>query len=88
MEESVSNQNPECKYYDINTINQDPLFKNDLMVLHHNIRSFRANFDELSYLLDSLYRKPPIIVLTETWFDENSRVNIETIDHSIAVGII
>ena len=77
MDESVSNLNPECKYYDINTINHDPLFKNDLMVLHHNICSFRANFDELSYLLDSLYRKPPIIVLTETWFDENSVVDID-----------
>ena len=29
MDDIVSNPNPECKYYDVNTINNDPLFKND-----------------------------------------------------------
>ena len=44
--------------------------------MHHIIRFFRVRFDELSYFLDSLYREPPIIVLTETWFDANTFVDI------------
>ena len=30
MDDDVSNDNTECKYYDMNTINHDPLFKNNL----------------------------------------------------------
>ena len=36
-----------------------------------------ANFDELFYFFDSLYRKLPIIVVTETWFDKDTVVDID-----------
>jgi len=39
-------------------------------LFHLNIRSFRANSDELCILLSGMKGKPDLIVLTETWFSE------------------
>ena len=40
--------------------------------MHLNIRSYNANGKEFSSLLSSLYNKPEIFTLTETWLDSNS----------------
>ena len=42
------------------------------MIVHQNIRSFRANFDYLAVLLDSLAHVPDVLVLTETWFSSGN----------------
>ena len=41
---------------------------NDIIVLHINIRSFNANFSDLSSLIDQLGKPIDIIVMSETWF--------------------
>lgn len=41
--------------------------KNDLCIFHQNIRSLRENFDSFCIYLDSLNKRPDIIVLTEIW---------------------
>ena len=41
------------------------------LIVHFNIRSFRANYDEFSVFLNSLAIQPSIIILSETWFSED-----------------
>ena len=45
-------------------------------VITYNIRSFSANEETLFTLLDSLVSYPQIIVLTETWFSEDNKFEI------------
>lgn len=44
---------------------------NNLVIFHCNIRSIRANFDELMVLLNSSLKYIHVIVLTEIWISEN-----------------
>ena len=39
----------------------------DISVIIFNIRSFNKNINNFLILLDTLYNKPDIIILTETW---------------------
>ena len=59
-----------CSYFDVESFNemiaQDNIKK--VHIMHHNIRSFRRNFDELSVFIDHLKAKFRIFVFTETWF--------------------
>ena len=45
--------------------------KNDLNLLHLNIRSANKNFEQLSLLLDKIEIDSFVIGLTETWFTDN-----------------
>jgi len=49
----------------------------NISLIHLNIRSFHKNFDELSVLLSEIDHRPDVIVLTETWFSEDSVREIE-----------
>ena len=62
-------------YYNINNYNETfsdgPATYN---IVNFNVRSFNKNGDMYSALLQSLYKPPDIVVLTETWLnvgDEN-----------------
>ena len=44
-----------------------------LFIVHHNLRSFSRNYDELSSFLSEFNRDVDILVLTETW---SSRANV------------
>jgi hypothetical protein len=48
-----------------------------LLLIHHNIRSFHKNYDELSVFLDQLNSEVGVIVLTETWFSPILTYDIE-----------
>ena len=50
---------------------------NNLLIVHHNVRSFNKNFDNLSLLLNRLERDVDIVVLSETWFTEDFHSEIE-----------
>ena len=45
-------------------------------MLHHNIRSFRKNFDEVSAFLSLLSHRFQVLVFSETWFDNDSVMEI------------
>ena len=40
---------------------------NNLVIVHQNIRSLRSNFDKFLVEIQSWYRLPDIIILTEIW---------------------
>ena len=68
-----------CSYFDVESFNemivQDNIKK--VHIMHHNIRSFHRNFDELSVFIDHLKAKFRIFVLTETWFSKDFTVDID-----------
>ena len=70
------NNESNCSYYTTNEINEF-IGRDKLLILHHNIRSFNRNFAHLSLLIDDLSPRPDIIVLSETWFTENTCDEIE-----------
>ena len=47
-----------------------------LFVLNFNIRSFNSNFDDFSDFIDDLYRRPDLIILTETWNNDDKTSEI------------
>ena len=60
-----------CAYYDISELNNNLDNDNKLIIIHHNIRSFNKNYDNLSLMLSNCTFDIDIIILTETWFTEN-----------------
>ena len=56
--------------------------------LHCNIWSFRSNYDEFSVSLTSLVVQPTIIILSETWFNNDyiDQINGYNGFHSHRVG--
>ena len=46
-------------------------FKNNFTVLNINVRSLNKNFNKLEILLSQLNFTPSIIIVTETWIDDN-----------------
>ena len=73
-EEQLSIDRIPCRYYTLDTINYDlsDCRNNNLTIYHINLRSYSANFDEMSILLDGLNKRPDIIVFSETWFNEDT----------------
>jgi hypothetical protein len=69
--ENLSNfRNVECFQHD-SFLSVNKHFKSSFSVLHLNIRSYRKNFDDLLINLESCKVKYDLIVLTETWLQEN-----------------
>lgn len=66
-----------CELYSIENFNNEFKNKNGLLILNFNIRSFNSNFDEFSEFLTNLNIRPDILVLTETWFNENQVGDID-----------
>ena len=57
-----------CHTYIIKNFNRITYNLNtDISVIIFNIRSFNKNINNFLILLDTLYNKPDIIILTETW---------------------
>ena len=57
-----------CHNYNIKDYNRITYNLNtDISVIIFNIRSFNKNINNFLILLDTLYNKPDIIILTETW---------------------
>ena len=57
-----------CHNYNIKDYNRIIYNLNtDISVIIFNIRSFNKNINNFLILLDTLYNKPDIIIITETW---------------------
>ena len=62
------------KYYDLDQYNRSFPTDDDkiLSIMHFNIRSLTKNGDEMIVMLESLQKKPDVIVLSESFLDSNS----------------
>ena len=49
----------------------------ELLIIHHSIRSFMKNFNELGAFLHSLNKTVDVLILTETWFSDKKIVEID-----------
>ena len=67
-----------CTYYSVDSFNDElgGNSRNNFLMLHHNIRSFRKNFDEVSAFLSLLSHRFQVLVFSETWFDNDSVMEI------------
>ena len=61
-------------YYNVNNFNNTFQHEtNTFNVMSFNVRSFSKNGEMCMSLMQSLYRAPDIMVLTETWLDEGDQ---------------
>ena len=69
----------DCAYYSCETFNSEfgEVSSSKISIIHHNIRSFSKNADELLAFISDLLINCEIIVLTETWFHSDSLIDIE-----------
>ena len=68
-----------CDYLDINSFNQlNTQNKNDICLLHVNIRRLRKKIEKLSMILADLQVQPQIIALSETKINKTQGVNFST----------
>ena len=69
----------ECDYHDINSFDQlNTQNKNNICLLHVNIRSLKKNIEKLSMILADLQVPPQIIALSETKINKKQSVNFST----------
>ena len=62
-----------CNYISISDFNRKKQnYKSGLTILNYNIRSFSANFDVFISNFDNFHSIPDLLILTETWFKEDS----------------
>ena len=62
-----------CKYYTVSDfIRKMSVNKKGLSMINFNVRSFNANFDSFISIFDDFETTPDVLVLTETWFRDNS----------------
>ena len=66
-----------CSYYDIDQLGELLVERGNLIVVHHNIRSFSRNFDQFSSLFAHISQKIDVLVLSETWFSDMHCGDIE-----------
>jgi len=66
-----------CNIYNPNSFSSKFASDHSVLIMHHNIRSFSKNFDELSVFIDSLVKKVDVLVLSETWFNSDNKIPIE-----------
>ena len=66
-----------CCGFDVEMFNNTFTCAKNLFILNFNIRSFNSNIDEFYLFINELNLKPDIVVLTETWFAEQSTANLE-----------
>jgi hypothetical protein len=70
---SLDNIN-QSEYYTIERYNSKFSNSTDLTAFHCNVRSYRANVDYFDTLFNSLYKTPEIIIYTETWLSNESKM--------------
>ena len=61
-----------CQYETVDDLNQCSGNLSKLFIIHVNIRSLPKNFDSLQCLVQNLKNKPHIILVTETWLENDS----------------
>ena len=67
-----------CQYISISEYNARIGQKNSgLTLLNYNIRSFNRNFSSFISLFEDLNTTPEILVLSETWLNENSLAEVQ-----------
>ena len=64
------------RLYSPDSFNSSSTNFNGLFVLSFNIRSLNKNGWKFSPFMDGLNKKPDIIVLSETWFNETNIDNL------------
>lgn len=74
-------------YQDIESFKSNFILKNDLFILHQNIRSINKNLDVLLVFLSSIHVKPDVIVLTEAWLREGDD-RLYTIDGYCSLSVV
>ena len=62
----------QCSNFTCDEFNATFSSSSNLIIMHLNIRSLNANWDELTGYLDSLKIKFSVIIITETWLDSCS----------------
>ena len=62
-----------CSVHEFNNLN----LKNNLKIVNQNLRSFDANYDQFSCLMEQLKCTIDILILTETWFKDRHQSAIE-----------
>src|SRR5271170_6096745 len=68
---------PDMLYTHLQTISSRMIFSYGLTIVHINIRSLKAHFDELKVLLAKLSSQPSLIVLSELWLEDGFVENYE-----------
>lgn len=67
-----------CCYYNVGSLNAHEMVNGGgVFVLHQNVRSFNANFDEFSSVLSQIKRPVDVLLLSETWFNDSYNEGIE-----------
>ena len=62
--------NPDFSYVSIEEFNATSRKQGLFHIVHHNIRSFNKNFDELETFLGRINASIDVLVLSETWFSD------------------
>ncbi len=65
------NRTKECCYYTEEQFNKDIVMDRKLSIIHFNSRSLYANFDHIQDYLMTFKRPFNIIVVSETWINED-----------------
>src|SRR5271170_2289145 len=68
---------PDMLYTHLQTISSRTIFSYGLTILHINIRSLKAHFDDLQVFLTKLSSQPSLIVLSELWLEDGFVENYE-----------
>ena len=66
----------DCALYTESEIDQC-VFRDNFNIIHHNIRSFNANYDEFEILFDESFKNLSVCTFTETWFCSDSCTDID-----------
>lgn len=83
--------NTKSSYFTVNNYNSS--FRNHsnyFSIIHQNIRSIGRKIDDLSQFIQSLCKQPDILVISETWLDDTSKIycNIDSYNshHTVRKG--
>lgn len=65
MADNIGDLQIEDSYSDLNSLNNN-LNRENLLILHLNVRSLNSNFEKLEIFIENLSVKPDVIICTET----------------------
>ena len=73
----VHDLNFSCNYYEVDEFYSKTVSKTELFVLHLNVWSLNSKLEEFLNFLDGMNTKPHAIILSETWFEPNSEIELD-----------
>ena len=73
----VHDLNFSCNYYEVDEFYSKTVSKTELFVLHLNVWSLKSKLEEFLNFLDGMNTKPHVIILSETWFEPNSEIELD-----------